>query len=119
MQGNDYRKVWSHGPRVIIMKAKKQKSIKGLLRQLLKETVYSPARVSEIVHSLEIVIQKEIDKGTTYKAIYLDALRIAKELHIIASASISQPIIYKIGSSNKFESLKEQLKQVLEELQGH
>lgn len=101
------------------MKAKKQKSIKGLLRQLLKETVYSPARVSEIVHSLEIVIQKEIDKGTTYKDIYLKALHIAKELHMVASTSISQPIMYKIGSSNKFESLKDELKHILEELQGH
>ena len=97
----------------------KQKSIKGLLRQLLKETVYSPARVADDVHSLDIVIQKEIDKGTTHKEIYLNALHIAKEMHMVASTSISQPTAYKIGSSNKFESLKVELKKVLEELQGH
>ena len=104
---------------VNIMKTTKQKSIKGLIRQLVKETVYNPARVSEVVHSLDIVIQKEIAKGTTHKELYLEALHVAKEMHMVASTSISQPIAYKIGSSNKFESLKVELKKVLEELQCH
>lgn len=88
------------------MKATKQKSIKGLIRQLVKETVYTPARVSEITHSLERVLQNEISDGSTYAELYTNILHIVKEMHMVASASVMQPIQYKIGSSNKFETLK-------------
>lgn len=100
------------------MKATKQKSIKGLIRQLVKETVYTPARVSEITRSLERVLQNEISNGSTYAELYANILHIVKEMHMVASASVTQPIQYKIGSSNKFETLKNELRILSEPLQG-
>ena len=37
---------------------------------------------------------------------------------MVASASVTQPIQYKIGSSNKFETLKAELQILSEPLQG-
>ena len=39
-------------------------------------------------------------------------------MHMVASASVMQPIQYKIGSSNKFETLKNELRILSEPLQG-
>ena len=94
----------------------KHKNIKSLLRKLTTLTVYHAEKIISTEHQLEKEIVPMLKNSSTKSEIYKQILAKAKELNILATASVMQSMHTKLATSIQIESLQRELIALSEEL---
>lgn len=94
----------------------KHKNIKSLLRKLTTLTVYHAEKIISTEHQLEKEIVPMLKNSSTKSEIYKQILAKAKELNILATASVMQSVHVKLATSIQIESLQRDLVALSEEL---
>lgn len=94
----------------------KHKNIKSLLRKLTTFTVYHAEKIISTEHQLEKEIVPLLKNSSTKSEIYKEILAKAKELNILATASVMQSMHTKLATSIQIESLQRELVALGEEL---
>lgn len=94
----------------------KHKNIKSLLRKLTTLTVYHAEKIISTEHQLEKEIVPLLKNSSTKSEIYKQILAKAKELNILATASVMQSVHVKLATSIQIESLQRELVALSEEL---
>lgn len=94
----------------------KHKNIKSLLRKLTTLTVYHAEKIISTEHQLEKEIVPMLKNSSTKSEIYKEILAKAKELNILATASVVQSVHVKLATSIQIESLQRELVALGEEL---
>ena len=94
----------------------KHKNIKSLLRKLTTLTVYHAEKIVSTEHQLEKEIIPLLKNSSTKSELYKEILAKAKELNILATASVMQSMHMKLATSIQIESLQRELQELGEEL---
>ena len=94
----------------------KHKNIKSLLRKLTTLTIYHAEKIISTEHQLEKEIVPMLKNSSTKSEIYKQILAKAKELNILATASVMQSVHVKLATSIQIESLQRELVALSEEL---
>ena len=94
----------------------KHKNIKSLIRKLTTLTVYHAEKIVSTEHQLEKEIIPLLKNSSTKSEIYKEILAKAKELNILATASVMQSVHTKLATSIQIESLQRELVALSEEL---
>lgn len=94
----------------------KHKNIKSLLRKLTTLTIYHAEKIISTEHQLEKEIVPMLKNSSTKSEIYKQILAKAKELNILATASVMQSMHTKLATSIQIESLQRELVALSEEL---
>ena len=94
----------------------KHKNIKSLLRKLTTLTVYHAEKIISTEHQLEKEIVPMLKNSSTKSETYKEILAKAKELNILATASVMQSVHVKLATSIQIESLQRELVALSEEL---
>ena len=94
----------------------KHKSIKSLLRKLTTLTVYHAEKIISTEHQLEKEIVPLLKNSSTKSEIYKEILAKAKELNILATASVMQSMHTKLATSIQIESLQRELQELGDQL---
>lgn len=94
----------------------KHKNIKSLLRKLTTLTVYHAEKIISTEHQLEKEIVPLLKNSSTKSEIYKEILAKAKELNILATASVMQSTHTKLATSIQIESLQRELAVLREKL---
>lgn len=94
----------------------KHKNIKSLLRKLTTLTVYHAEKIISTEHQLEKEIVPLLKNSSTKSEIYKQILAKAKELNILATASVMQSVHVKLATSIQIESLQRELVTLSKEL---
>lgn len=94
----------------------KHKNIKSLLRKLTTLTIYHAEKIISTEHQLEKEIVPMLKNSSTKSEIYKEILAKAKELNILATASVMQSVHVKLATSIQIESLQRELVALGEEL---
>lgn len=94
----------------------KHKNIKSILRKLTTLTVYHAEKIISTEHQLEKEIVPMLKNSSTKSEIYKQILAKAKELNILATASVMQSVHVKLATSIQIESLQRELATLSEEL---
>ena len=94
----------------------KHKNIKSLLRKLTTLTVYYAEKIISTEHQLEKEIVPLLKNSSTKSEIYKEILAKAKELNILATASVMQSMHTKLATSIQIESIQRDLVALGEEL---
>ena len=94
----------------------KHKNIKSILRKLTTLTVYHAEKIISTEHQLEKEIVPMLKNSSTKSEIYKQILAKAKELNILATASVMQSVHVKLATSIQIESLQRELAALSEEL---
>lgn len=94
----------------------KHKNIKSILRKLTTLTVYHAEKIISTEHQLEKEIVPMLKNSSTKLELYKEILAKAKELNILATASVMQSMHTKLATSIQIESLQRDLVALGEEL---
>lgn len=94
----------------------KHKNIKSLLRKLTTLTVYHAEKIVSTEHQLEKEIIPLLKNSSTKSEIYKEILAKAKELNILATASVMQSMHTKMATSIQIESLQRELQELGDQL---
>lgn len=94
----------------------KHKNIKSLLRKLTTLTVYHAEKIISTEHQLEKEIVPLLKNSSTKSEIYKEILAKAKELNILATASVMQSMHTKLATSIQIESLQRELQELGDQL---
>lgn len=94
----------------------KHKNIKSILRKLTTLTVYHAEKIISTEHQLEKEIVPLLKNSSTKSETYTEILAKAKELNILATASVMQSMHTKLATSIQIESLQRDLVALGEEL---
>ena len=94
----------------------KHKNIKSILRKLTTLTIYHAEKIISTEHQLEKEIIPMLKNSSTKSEIYKQILAKAKELNILATASVMQSVHVKLATSIQMESLQRELVALGEEL---
>lgn len=94
----------------------KHKNIKSLLRKLTTLTVYHAEKIVSTEHQLEKEIIPLLKNSSTKSEIYKEILAKAKELNILATASVMQSMHTKLATSIQIESLQRELQELGDQL---
>ena len=94
----------------------KHKNIKSILRKLTTITIYHAEKIISTEHQLEKEIIPMLKNSSTKSEIYKQILAKAKELNILATASVMQSVHVKLATSIQMESLQRELVALGEEL---
>lgn len=94
----------------------KHKNIKSLLRKLTTLTVYHAEKIISTEHQLEKEIIPLLKNSSTKSEIYKEILAKAKELNILATASVMQSMHTKLTTSIQIESLQRELQELGDQL---
>lgn len=94
----------------------KHKNIKSLLRKLTTLTVYHAEKIISTEHQLEKEIVQLLKNHSTKSDIYKEILAKAKELNILATASVMQSTHTKLATSIQIESIQRELVALREKL---
>lgn len=94
----------------------KHKNIKSILRKLTTLTVYHTEKIISTEHQLEKEIVPLLKNNSTKSELYKEILSKAKELNILATASVMQSMHTKLATSIQIESLQRDLVALGEEL---
>lgn len=90
----------------------KHKNIKSLLRKLTTLTVYHAEKIVSTEHQLEKEIIPLLKNSSTKSELYKEILAKAKELNILATASVMQSMHTKLATSIQIESLQRELQEL-------
>lgn len=94
----------------------KHKNIKSLLRKLTTLTVYHAEKIVSTEHQLEKEIIPLLKNSSTKSELYKEILAKAKELNILATASVMQSVHTKLATSIQIESLQRELQELGDQL---
>lgn len=94
----------------------KHKNIKSLLRKLTTLTVYHAEKIVSTEHQLEKEIIPLLKNSSTKSELYKEILAKAKELNILATASVMQSMHTKLVTSIQIESLQRELQELGDQL---
>lgn len=94
----------------------KHKNIKSLLRKLTTLTVYHAEKIISTEHQLEKEIVPLLKSHSTKSHLYQKILAKAKELNILATASVMQSTHTKLATSIQIESIQRELAVLREKL---
>lgn len=94
----------------------KHKNIKSILRKLTTLTVYHAEKIISTEHQLEKEIVPLLKNSSTKSEIYKEILAKAKELNILATASVMQSVHTKLATSIQIESLQRELQELEDQL---
>lgn len=94
----------------------KHKNIKSLLRKLTTLTVYHAEKIISTEHQLEKEIIPLLKNSSTKSELYKEILAKAKELNILATASVMQSMHTKLATSIQIESLQRELQELGDQL---
>lgn len=94
----------------------KHKTIKSLLRKLTTLTVYHAEKIVYTEHQLEKEIVPLLKNSSTKSELYKQILAKAKELNILATASVMQSMHTKLATSIQIESLQRELQELGDQL---
>ena len=94
----------------------KHKNIKSLLRKLTTLTVYHAEKIVSTEHQLEKEIIPLLKNSSTKSELYKEILAKAKELNILATASVMQSMHTKMATSIQIESLQRELQELGDQL---
>lgn len=94
----------------------KHKNIKSLLRKLTTLTVYHAEKIVSTEHQLEKEIIPLLKNSSTKSELYKEILAKAKELNILATASVMQSMHTKLATSIQIESLQRELQELGDQL---
>lgn len=87
----------------------KHKNIKSILRKLTTLTVYNAEKIISTEHQLEKEIVPLLKNSSTKSETYKEILAKAKELNILATASVMQSMHTKLATSIQIESIQRDL----------
>ena len=94
----------------------KHKNIKSLLHKLTTLTVYHAEKIVSTEHQLEKEIIPLLKNSSTKSELYKEILAKAKELNILATASVMQSMHTKLATSIQIESLQRELQELGDQL---
>lgn len=87
----------------------KRKSIKALIRKLTMLTIYNAEQIISTEHKLETEIVPMLKQHSLKQGLYQEILSKAKELNILATASIIQSTHAKLATSIQIETVQREL----------
>lgn len=87
----------------------KHKSIKALIRKLTTLTIYNAEQIISTEHKLETEIVPMLKQNSMKHTLYQEILSKAKELNILATASVMQSTHAKLATSIQIESIQREL----------
>ena len=87
----------------------RHKSIKALIRKLTILTIYNAEQIISTEHKLETEIISMLNQHSLKQGLYHEILSTAKELNILATASIIQSTHAKLATSIQIETVQREL----------